>query len=42
MSRHRRKIKRLFSKKTKERLEFYFLLLQLFSLILVILNQISS
>jgi len=32
--------KRLFSKKTQARLEFYFLLLQIFSLILLILNQV--
>jgi len=33
---------RLFSKKTRERLEFYFLLLEIFSLVLLILNQFSS
>jgi len=39
MNPHRNK--RLISKKTQERVEIYFLVLQLFSLILLILDQIS-
>ena len=39
---HRHRTDRLFSKKTKERLEFYFLLIQIFSLILLVLSQLSS
>jgi hypothetical protein len=38
---HQHRIKRLFSKKTKERLEFYFLVIQILSLILLVLSQIS-
>ncbi len=35
------KTNRLFSKKTRERLELYFLLLEIFSLVLLILDQVS-
>jgi hypothetical protein len=36
------KLERLFAKKTKERLEIYFLIIQLFSLIMLILSQFRA
>ncbi len=38
---NRHKIERLFSKKTKERLEVYFLVLQIFSIIMLLLSQFA-
>jgi hypothetical protein len=38
---HRHKIERLFSKKTKERLEVYFLILQIFSIVMLLLSQFA-
>jgi hypothetical protein len=37
----RHKIERLFSKKTKARLEVYFLVLQFFSIIMLLLSQFA-